>query len=500
MSEINLLTDISYMMDSIRIVEDIYSFWKPHDYQQAIFNDFLNGKKVIMADCGRKFGKSEMILAMLYYIAIRYPGAACYYICPFAKQAKEIIWESKRIQNFLPDNMQEKYMKKNKLRRFNNSEHRANLLNGSFIKVDGADNFEAYRGINPHIIVYDEFKDHHPEFHKAMDPNLSVFSAPLIIVGTPPGEEIHFYWDMKAECLNPENTSKVYYNFPSWCNPYIPIEWFRAKRAELFRLGKDDEWFLEYEAKFVKSGSKFIYYPLMNDDQKQSSSIILSRIHYKRKDWQFIVTADPAAASCFAVLISAYNKVTNEMLHIDEIYETKQENLTIRRIWEQIIELLSPLVEIEIEIDADGNESYLFGSDVDFVYDEAETWFMNEMIEEFNIAWVPTRKAQNKKESGISLVKDQMVENLFFYSDKCKNLEIEMKTYCKDKNGKIKKVNDHLLDTLRYTNAFVNATTKDSTKQRQNTYDKDRERNRRPEQDINNMANQIDWYQEQDSD
>jgi len=234
----------------------------------------------------------------------------------------------------------------------------------------------------------------------------------------------------------------------------------------------------------VKSGSKFIYYPLMDDNQKITYDQAVQLVHVRRKDWQFVIAADPAAASCFAVLISAYNKITNVIVHLDEIYEKKQANLTVRRIWEQILERLANLVEIDIDSLSDWSES-----NVSFVYDEAETWFMNEMIEEFGICWAPTMKAQNKKQAGISLVKDQMVENKFFYSDKCKHLEIEMKTYCKDKKGKIKKVDDHLLDCCRYTNAYVHATTKDTTRERQENYDKDRERNRRPEQDISSMNN-----------
>ena len=59
----------------------------------------------------------------------------------------------------------------------------------------------------------------------------------------------------------------------------------------------------------------------------------------------------------------------------------------------------------------------------------------------------------SRKEAGLSLIKDQMLENLAMISDRCKNLIWEVENYIKDKNGNIPKKADHLIDCWRYGNA-----------------------------------------------
>jgi len=75
---------------------------------------------------------------------------------------------------------------------------------------------------------------------------------------------------------------------------------------------------------------------------------------------------------------------------------------------------------------------------------------MNEVFDQFGVPFSPTRKRDSNKEEGISLIKDMLIKNKVYISSRCTNLFAEMEGYVKDKQGKIPKKNDHLIDCFRY--------------------------------------------------
>jgi len=161
-----------------RTIADLNACWEPHFAQQTVLNAiFRDHYPVVFNEWGRKGGKTDLISYFLWRKALTIPGGH-YYFAPEQKQAKEIIWVSGRLQAFGP----QEYLDG----RPNETEMRIWFKNGSFIKVDGSDNFNAHRGTEPHSAVYDEFRDFRPEFHKVMGPNLSVYLAQLLICTTPP--------------------------------------------------------------------------------------------------------------------------------------------------------------------------------------------------------------------------------------------------------------------------------------------------------------------------
>ena len=422
----------SRLLFQASILKDLHEVWTPHSGQiiigQAIF---IDGKEVVFANCGRKFGKTDIMNYCQYRAAMTTPNAACYYIAPFAKQAREIIWSSNRIQQFLGKHA-DKYIE-----RITNDDMRIRFKNGSFIKLDGADSYEAYRGINPHFIGYDEFKDHHPEFHKAMEPNLATFSAPLLIVGTPPETTINQYFTLSEEAQRDERS--VYVNLPSWTNPYIKMDWLMRMKEKLIARGEWDVWMREYEAKFVKGGNKAIFPMLDENKHRIGYSQIVQEIRKSYKNYSFHIVADPGTAKAFAVLFVAYHKYKKIGYRLDEIYATKAEEATTKNIHRLIEEKM--------------NEIHPHDEAWSRTYDEAGLWFANEMLNEFGEAWMPTRKSLNKKENGLSLIKDQILEDRWYATERCTKLWWEMENYLKDKNGNIPKMNDHLIDCDRYANA-----------------------------------------------
>lgn len=428
------------------ILKDLHSVFDPHIGQIPIGSAlFYKNKQFVFLECGRKFGKSELIIYALYRQCMMNPGSATYYIAPFQKQAKELIWANKRIQHFLVN----KHTNSNKLvHKYldgepNNTEMRVWFKNGSFIKLDGADNYEAYRGINPHFIAYDEFKDHHPEFHVGMEPNLGTHKAPCLIVGTPPESETNHFCTI-ADSIKNDKEDGAYFNMPTHMNPHIDKKWLEKTRARLIARGEYDVWLREYEAKRVKGGRNHII--PMFDRKKHVVQYADTLADVKRfyRDYDLFCTADPGSASTFAVLFTAIHRYTRRVRHLTCIYEKELGQTSARKMWDKI---LPKLREIHPNLD------YWH-----FTYDEAATWFSNEIMDITGgtVYFVPTRKSLHKKEEGLSLIKDQILAGLWECTDQCDPLATEVENYVRDKEGRIPKEHDHLIDCARYTNAAAN--------------------------------------------
>lgn len=404
----------------------LHSKWTPHPAQVTIGKALLyEHSRDIMAVCGRNFGKSELMAYLLWRWAWTYPGSENYYFAPFMKQAREIMWASRRIQSFGPWEWVESV---------NDTEMRIRFNNGSFIKLEGSDNDQALRGIKPRgLVIYDEYKDFRPEFHDAMDPNRAAYDAPLLVIGTPPEFENHF--NVMQEDFE-KSPKKRFFRFPTEANPHIQRSWLEQKKLELYARGDGDQWEREYMALNVRGGSRSIFPMLSRDAHVMPHSRMVQLIHRDRRKLEWLAWADPAGASCFAVLFVAINPYTRDVYVLDEIYETSQAQMTVKLIGQRILDKSAELF--------DQADAWRFG------YDEAETWFRNEMLDHFNLHFEPTQKAKSDKTTGIALIKDTLLAGKLHLSDRCVKLYWEMDGYRKDPNGKIPKLNDHALDCLRY--------------------------------------------------
>lgn len=246
--------------------QDPQFHWTPHPGQQlALEALFVHECKLIFCQCGRKWGKTELIAYSLWRFALLYPGSACYYICPEQKQAREIIWKSRdragklRLQEFASNEFVES---------IDNGELRINFKNGSFIKVDGSDNFAAWAGISPHFVVLDEFCYFKPEFYPVMNPNRATFDAPMVIIGTPPKQiwltkdTPHQYVEIAQEARADmfETGESFHIQRPSWDNPDPIIHKFLAReKKKLFKRNKQAEWWREYGAQLVSDGESKVF-------------------------------------------------------------------------------------------------------------------------------------------------------------------------------------------------------------------------------------------------
>lgn len=407
-------------------IKTIHTRWKPHAGQVAVGRPLFGDERTqIGVECGRNFGKTDLCNYALYRTAILRPKTTNYYIGPYQNQAREIIWASQRLQTFAPEFIKD-------VSGINNTEMRITLFNDSFIKVDGSDNVDRYRGvklINGSLMVLDEYKDIRPEFYQATDPNL--IDANLLVLGTPPENDTHFQQLMDEFAKNP---AKHYFNFPSEINPHIKRAWLESKRAELYEKGEGDVWEREYMARRVKGGKNAVF-PMAANIRMRQHADILAELRRDMRKLQWFVIADPGTVTCFAVLFVALNPYTKTIYFMDSIYEKDQNETSSQKIGKRIVDIKA---------------SYN-GVTWDEVVDEAAAWFRNEAHERFDsLNFRPTSKASADKESGIGLIKDVLLANKAVFSERVGPLVWELQNLIKDANGKVPKMNDHLIDCFRY--------------------------------------------------
>ncbi len=419
-----------------KILGDLNAKWQPHPAQQKILNAIFGERKsIVMLECGRKFGKTEIDAYFLWRLALTNPGEY-YYFTPLQNQGREVVWANRRLQTFGP----QEYISS-----VNETEMRITFKNGSFIKVDGSDMVDKYRGPNPKGAVYDEFRDFKSEFHPAFSPNLSTYSAPLLVNGTPPELDIPHYDAMLKECRT--EPDQAYFKYPSWVNPHVPREWLITKKRKLYASGDGDQWEREYGARRVRGGSNSIF-PMFAPEKhvKPHAEIMAQLLKDKRKlIWQVI--CDPGNSVCFGVLFRAINPFTRHVYRLDEIYETNQAETSTSRIMPRIIAMREELCP--------GYEAY--GIEWEQLYDEAATWFATEALNSFGETFTPTSKGTRDIDEGLSLMKDQMLYDLTTLSDRCINLGKEIENFIRDpKTGRPRKdCQDHLIDCDRYGNDFA---------------------------------------------
>lgn len=424
------------------ILSDLNSACKLHPAQIEIGKAiFIDGKKLIVAECGRKFGKSELVCYVLFRYAMMNPGSFNYYVAPFQNMIADIIWKNNRLPGYLPDHIAKKYILS-----INNTEMRIMLKNGSFIKCLGSDNYNASRGYSATgVAVYDEGKDINPQFHNAFEPNLAITDAPLLVVGTPAYEDENLFTRMGESARAIE--SGAYFNFPSHVNPHISAEYLKRKELELKEKGEFDVFQVEYLAKRVKIGKKYIF-PMLKKSMVKDHSELMEHINANRKDYDFYTGYDPGSAKCFAVGMFAIHRFDKHIIALDEIYATKLGENSVRQI---IPMALSKFKEINPNED-----------DWMDCYDYAAAWFASEIAyeyEDYPHPLFPCQKDLKNKEGKLSLIKDILINNLFTFSDRVAKGYWEMDNYKVDEKGKLIKENDHWIDLFRYVLNLANYST-----------------------------------------
>lgn len=443
-------------------------------YKDGITNTFLA--------CGRKYGKTELAGYVLWRQALMHPGSECFYITPEAVGGRKIVWEGGRLQKFLGKDS-EKYIAS-----IRNQDMTIRFKNGSFIQVVGSDNYMIANGLTPDIAVYDEFKGFNHRWHVEFNPNRVVRNAPIVFIGTKPragNKNIDQYNEILEYGLNHKDRFHVSER-TTFDNPLNMIPERKAViEAEIQQLidrGEQDVAELEYFSRVISGGKRAIF-PMLNKDRhvKPHKDIIAEIERDIRKlDWYAIT--DPGSTTCHASLFIAVNPYTRKVYVLDEIYETSQENTSTRKIYPRIDDKM-----MEFYPNSDPNDDWIK------VHDEAAAWFATEVMDQYGIYFMPTMKHTNKKEHGLSLIKDLLLHDIMVISDRCEKLFWEMTNYAKDDKGNIPKKHDHVIDCLRYFLAAANYNMVEVMEIKKKENDFKRGRHRRFEDDPLFTNKENDW-------
>lgn len=423
----------------------------PHDGQIPVGRAlFYDGKRRVFVRCGRKWGKTDFSIYTLYRWAMTIPNGQFYYIAPFYNQASEIIWKPGRLQNFLYNQDKGIDLRGRYIKDIHETDKRVILRNDSFIKLVGSDNFEAGRGFNPDGAVGDEYKDSDYRFYQGFNKNLLAKKAPIVLVGTPPNTQDHFFVRTEEEFkVDPRG---AYFKMPTHSNPYIDKEELELERLGAIAKGELAEYMREVMAEIVPGGVGAIFPMFQIPQLDMAGKFIGESLHVRNKekideqikrnpkDYDYYCAFDPGSSLVFGVLFMAVHKFTKQVYILDEIYETNRNETSPKRIWPRAVAIMQRYIPVE--------KWYK-------VYDYAATWFQVEIVNEFSVALMPCTKDVNKKDVALSVIKDFMLgmcedESLFQVSDRCVKFIWEITNYATDENGKIPKMNDHLIDALRY--------------------------------------------------
>ena len=365
-----------------------------------------------------------------------------YYFAALAKSAREIVWKDNRLKEHGPS----EYIKS-----IHETDGRITFTSNTFVKVEGADEYQAVRGFNPDFVVLDEFGFYPDGFWKAMSPNFASKDCIVIIISSPPEEleeepgkpclfiRLADAWAKRhKEALAQGKKSKYrYYNFTIKDNPHISKEWIAEEEQTLRDMGEEDVWDREYLAKRVIGGGRRIVGTFSKEKHVYSHDFIMMLIEKQKSTLQWATIVDPST-STFGALVMAVNPYSKEVYFLDEIYEKEEDQTTEHIIWPKLAAMENELY------DSEDPERFLR------VYDEAEKWWQVGVSNEFFINFIPTEKAVHPISMGLSLLRTLFLYNKGFVSDRCKWFAWELENYRKDKKGQIPKKNNHLIDTGRY--------------------------------------------------
>ena len=182
----------------------------------------------------RRAGKTVAAVNDIIRAAITYQGdrGLFAYIAPYRSQAKAVAWQY--FQEFAQSVTQSK----------NEQELTITLINGSQIRLYGADNADAMRGLGFSGVYMDEYGDFKPSvFGNVIRPALSDKQGWAVFGGTPKGK--NQFWEI-YETATRLPSEWFLLRLPASSSGLLPSGELAAARAQL----AEDQYLQEYETSF----------------------------------------------------------------------------------------------------------------------------------------------------------------------------------------------------------------------------------------------------------
>ena len=234
--------------------------YTPRKHQKYIHHNIDRHRWSVLV-CHRRFGKTVCMINQLIKSALlsKLKNPRYAYIAPTFKQAKSIAWD---------------YMKQFTLKipnvRFNETELRVDLPNGSRITLLGSENCDGLRGIYLDGCVIDEYANVTERlFPEIIRPALSDRKGYCVFIGTPQGMNNNFY-DMYQHAQ--KNHSDWFYFKAQASKTKIVDEEELEKAKEI--MG-DNKFKQEFECDWIANIEGAVYGEVMQkmDDKRQMTRV-----------------------------------------------------------------------------------------------------------------------------------------------------------------------------------------------------------------------------------
>ena len=155
----------------------------PYPHQKDIYNALPRGFRRGVVIWHRRAGKDKTFINILAREAFKRVGTY-FYILPYYKQARLIIWEGMDAQGFrFIDHFPPQLIKRKE-----SQQMVLELKNGSIIRMLGSDNIDAIVGSNPVGVIFSEFSLHKPAAWNYLRPILLENKGWALFNGTPRGK------------------------------------------------------------------------------------------------------------------------------------------------------------------------------------------------------------------------------------------------------------------------------------------------------------------------
>ena len=381
-----------------------------------------SSKRFIVANCGRKFGKTFYASYDMAAKAFSKNDIQIAYIAPNYGEARDIMWSPlKRITRPIWKGEPNESRLEIKVKTQDGGE--------SIIFLKGWEAVENLRGMEFDYLVLDEvakYKGFWESWHEVLRPTLTPRQGSALFISTPRGYN-HFY-----DLYNLSKTDKDYqsFHFTSYDNPNLNKEEIEKAKQEL----PEDRFAQEYLADFRKTEG------LVYKEFNREAHIVKVVPQYRTER---ILGIDFGYTNPAAVLVIDKDLEGNYWI-TDEWYRTGKTNI-------EIIE-------------------YCKSKQSNAVYpDPAEP----DRIEEMRRHGLNIREVSKDIEAGISKVRELFKANKIKIHESCHNLITELESYRypdrKPEHNEPEtpiKENDHAVDALRY----VMMSNSDTTQSKASTY------------------------------
>lgn len=388
---------------------------------QILDSVFEDNATYVFVRAGRKFTKTTTLIDIGWKIANIRPKSITYLCYPTIAQGIEVVWEEKRLQKF---DLKDDYMFDKYVAKTDDNKHIVWFNNESLIKLVGTWTEARGRGTQPDCMLFDEVQDCNPDYIEAMDSNLAPKNAPCIMAGTPPKKRNHYqdWWErIKA---NPKGKT---FHFTSYSNDRIPhlSEWLDNKKTELIQANKEDVWMREYLAEDCFSSADRVLPDAKIETHSQILSLASNFDYNQRSPFMAISIAPTYFCSILGLFVP---KKTAFLLDISIHNQTWQKSFT------KMFEEMGPQIK-ELQ-DFCGKKI------VKVIWDESESF--NQIIDGFSNC----RKDIKWQDRGIMLLRELMLTQRIFISEKVSDFGMECQKLLMDESMKEIQKNYPIICTL----------------------------------------------------